>query len=350
MLAPATGALAAPGDEPPVPVNKVEICHSRDSQTNPYGPKRIEVAVDSIFGENGHASHTGPVFEPGMAHGWGDIIPPFWYQSGDSIQFYEGLNWPQGQEIWANDCQPTEPVEPTNPAVQLDIAQCTVPGGALPASGTLTLTGLIVGESYTVVLRDAANQTLSTETFDAQAAERVSALQLFGAGDYSLVVSAEGGGDPVVTDFTVQPCPEAPVTPLVSVVLEQCSAGGTLPASAQLDLSDLVVGDEYEIRVQGPDGSDAQQTVTADAAAMQLAVELHGVGAYLVTVTSSETGAEAQQGFDVKPCPEAPKGPSPKPDQLAKTGSADTQHAVLIAAIALLGGTALLFSRRSRRA
>ena len=94
-------------DEPPVK-QKVDICHARSSQTNPYGPGPINVSVNSIIKPNGHGTHTGPVFFPD-AQDWGDIIPPFDHEGGS----FPGLNWtPEGQAIFFNDCQIPDDEEP----------------------------------------------------------------------------------------------------------------------------------------------------------------------------------------------------------------------------------------------
>src|SRR4051794_27994579 len=62
-----SSALAAPHE-------KQTICHATSAVSNPY--VHNTVSVDSIIKDQGHGSHTGPVFP---APGWGDIIPPFDY-------------------------------------------------------------------------------------------------------------------------------------------------------------------------------------------------------------------------------------------------------------------------------
>ncbi len=102
-----TPAVACEGVVALAVVKKVDICHARAAVTNPYGPKRINVSVQSIVNPNGHATHTGPVFP---AANWGDIIPPFEHKDGS----FPGLNWDDdGQAFWFNNCQ--EPGEPPPP-------------------------------------------------------------------------------------------------------------------------------------------------------------------------------------------------------------------------------------------
>ena len=96
--------------------HKVTICHRRNSNSNPYGPKAIEVDKNSTV--DGHDDHNGPVWYKGIDEKWGDIIPPFEYKEkvcrGDGRDRkcrwidgnYEGKNWTTaGQAIWNNDCQ-----------------------------------------------------------------------------------------------------------------------------------------------------------------------------------------------------------------------------------------------------
>lgn len=97
-----------------VVVSKVQICHRDNNVNQPYGPKRDEVSVSSIFSNNGHDDHNGPVATSVAVaqalknnhQNWGDIIPPFYYKVGNTTHFYAGQNWTtDGQAIWGNDCQ-----------------------------------------------------------------------------------------------------------------------------------------------------------------------------------------------------------------------------------------------------
>lgn len=123
----------------------VTICHATSSNTNPYNIQHPDKSGDV----SGHDGHNGGVFFAG-ASSWGDIIPPFDYQTNDIIgthtecptsassygvfaagktctkQFgpntkyafptvvndyglvthhYAGKNWDQeGQAVWNNSC------------------------------------------------------------------------------------------------------------------------------------------------------------------------------------------------------------------------------------------------------
>lgn len=78
----------------PDPV-KVTLCHSTESETNPYN--EIEVNINSVskcVDVNGHGNDDE------------DIIPPYTYGSCT----YPGLNWDsEGEDLWDNHCLPPPP-------------------------------------------------------------------------------------------------------------------------------------------------------------------------------------------------------------------------------------------------
>ena len=112
--------------------HKIDICHRTNSNTNPYTTNK----VDKNSTAEGHSLHTGPIWFPGINGDWGDIIPPFDYQStcpptNDDTLYkeencsltgytcehgskcalpipsgtYAGMNWTDaGQAIWKNKC------------------------------------------------------------------------------------------------------------------------------------------------------------------------------------------------------------------------------------------------------
>lgn len=95
--------------------HKHTICHRTRSATNPYVQITIDFhAVDGELVEatSDHAErHEGPVFTTGMTSGdaWGDIIPPFTTEDGDS---FDGQNWEEGAAIFENGCEiPTSGTE-----------------------------------------------------------------------------------------------------------------------------------------------------------------------------------------------------------------------------------------------
>ena len=100
--------VSAAGQEPPN--QKVTLCHRTADEKMPY----VEITVDEnaianvILGQNGHATHTGPIFpDTGPDGKWGDIIPAFNIPPNS----FGGLNnTTQGLAILANGCQiPTPP-------------------------------------------------------------------------------------------------------------------------------------------------------------------------------------------------------------------------------------------------
>jgi hypothetical protein len=93
----ATGAaVGAPNDK-----IDITICHANNDVKKPY----VLETPDTEGQLEGHADHTGPIFNaanpPDPQDGWGDIIPPF--GTGDLAN---GLNWTAGgQAILNNGCE-----------------------------------------------------------------------------------------------------------------------------------------------------------------------------------------------------------------------------------------------------
>ena len=95
--------VSAAGQEPPN--QKVTLCHRTADEKMPY----VEITVDEnaianvILGQNGHATHTGPIFpDTGPDGKWGDIIPAFNIPPNS----FGGLNnTTKGLAILANHCE-----------------------------------------------------------------------------------------------------------------------------------------------------------------------------------------------------------------------------------------------------
>jgi hypothetical protein len=102
------------------------ICHRTGASDNPY----VNNQPNNQGQFEGHADHTGPIWQPG-AQQWGDIIPPI-----PSLNF-PGLNWPEGEATHANDCVPPNLPPPTPPNGQEGAAPAPGPGAA-PAAAALT--------------------------------------------------------------------------------------------------------------------------------------------------------------------------------------------------------------------
>lgn len=142
------------------PVESVDICHANDSAQNPYNAQNV--SVDSIFRPNGHATHTGPAFDPEVHdqqnRGWGDIIPPFTYLDGDEVVQYPGSdNWVDGQALWSDDCGGGEG---PGPVLEMDFA-VTVSDEDICLGDEVTFTGTNDGDTDVVVT---GTLTLPNET------------------------------------------------------------------------------------------------------------------------------------------------------------------------------------------
>lgn len=88
-------------------------------------------------------AHTGPVWDPTLKAQhikWGDIIPPF-DANGDPRPDPSLIsNWPSGQDIFENDCNPVVP-PPEPELVNLSVSktvQGTVPGGVTQFTAVVT--------------------------------------------------------------------------------------------------------------------------------------------------------------------------------------------------------------------
>ncbi len=96
----------APPVVAPQPPSDVSYCDRTASVVSPY--TLVTAAADLIV-QQGHGSHTGPVFPAVGADGrWGDVIPPFDYDNGQ--QHFPGLNWPAGSAVLDAGCAVHETV------------------------------------------------------------------------------------------------------------------------------------------------------------------------------------------------------------------------------------------------
>lgn len=94
--------------------DRIRICHSTDSHTNPY--TNPEVDPDAIDGDAGndngqgdhYLTHNGPLWHEGIEdHSWGDVIPPI-----EGV--HQGKNWTEeGQRVHGNGCSFQFQEEPT---------------------------------------------------------------------------------------------------------------------------------------------------------------------------------------------------------------------------------------------
>ena len=136
----AIGTTSASGD----PSANVTICHRTNSNTNPYVQITVdESAVDGLGGGSDHlGAHTGPVWDPTLKAQhikWGDIIPPFDVNGDPRPDPTLIANWPAGEAIFENGCNPVEPPEPE--LVDLSVAKevvGTVPDGVADFTAQVT--------------------------------------------------------------------------------------------------------------------------------------------------------------------------------------------------------------------
>jgi len=94
VLVPAVTA-ADSGGPAGAAASKTTICHRTRSATNPY--RRITVAQSAVTSNQGHRNHTGGLWSPGAAPGWGDIIPDADNGGSDAAQLNFGT---EGRAIW----------------------------------------------------------------------------------------------------------------------------------------------------------------------------------------------------------------------------------------------------------
>jgi hypothetical protein len=115
-------------------VETVTLCHATNSNHNPYVPIEVDVSGDL----NGHADHTGPVWNPTLKAQhieWGDIIPPFDYGEG---QHFDGLNWTtEGQAILNNECEIPDAPEQEFGSLAVSKNVTGLPLSGSPADGTV---------------------------------------------------------------------------------------------------------------------------------------------------------------------------------------------------------------------
>jgi len=119
-------------------VDKVTLCHRTNSNTNPY----VVVTPDVSGVINGHADHTGPVWDPSLKADhikWGDIIPPFDYGDPNAPTHFAGLNWDSaGQDIYYGNTAHSGPAvcaTPTPPEQQYGSLSVVKVVKGLPLAG-----------------------------------------------------------------------------------------------------------------------------------------------------------------------------------------------------------------------
>jgi hypothetical protein len=170
----AWGVLVPP--DPNQVVDKVTICHRTNANTNPY----VINEPDANGDVDGHADHTGPVWNPTLKPQhikWGDIIPPFTFDGGT----FPGLNWTvEGQAIYENDCKPLTPPE--------------------QEFGSLAVTKTVVAPTGTPTGTPPTSFTVHVECDDGITSVNVLFGANGGAGTPSTITGIEAGSTCIVTE------------------------------------------------------------------------------------------------------------------------------------------------------
>ncbi len=159
---------------------KVRICHSTSSESNPY------VSNEPAIGNNGD-------LEGGHHNDPDDIIPPYEYRDRDgNVHQFLGRNWepPENQAIWQNGCKPLrpEPVKPTITVVKRLVPSSDRGKFALKIDGKVIEGASAVGNGGTTdaVAVDAGSHTVSESGAEG--------TQL---GDYTISITCTGGASDV---------------------------------------------------------------------------------------------------------------------------------------------------------
>jgi hypothetical protein len=193
------------------PSKDVTICHRTASGfvtpfINPYVEQTV--SFDSIITENGHGSHTGPVY-PNMGPDgkWGDIIPPFDYPGGH----YPGMNWDtDGQAVWNGGCDvdetPIIPPEETTTTLAPTTTTTLAPTTTTTLAPTTTTT---LAPTTTTTLAPTTTTTLAPTTTQppASTTQPPTSSSTSTTGPSSTSTTSPGGE----TTPTVAPGPDPPL-------------------------------------------------------------------------------------------------------------------------------------------
>jgi hypothetical protein len=211
------------GCEPPDDTDdKIEICHSTGSDSNPYTTP--EVSKDSIITNdpNGHGLDAD------------DIIPPFDYIKQGVAGHYDGKNWDAyGQAVYDADCDYPE-VDPADPT--FTNAQCTGPGTYGQASYTIPATANV---SYTVSINDGSWTAKSAGTYFVNVGTKVE-VHAEAADGYEI-----DGTDDWSKTFSAPDCDEE-VTPTKPTIVEAVCTGEDEVGDASFTIPSIT-GIQYKI-------------------------------------------------------------------------------------------------------
>lgn len=208
------------------------------------------------------------------------------------------------------------------PSISLSAAPCTVPGGELPGSGSATLTGLVVGDSYTVTVTRPSGGPWS-DTFTATATSKTLSVPLTGAGSYtaSLVDTTHEAS---AVPFTVQlaPCPDRPT---IQLSVSECPA----PDSEENDgiraitvtMGDLQAGTSYALNLSDSGGAISTDTFVAGGSSATRTLYVDTAESYTVELALAGGPAMTPADTATITVTECPK-PEPFDLGIVKTASA----------------------------
>jgi len=148
---PGAPGIAAPDHGNGNASGKQTICHATHSDTNPY----VVHTPNKNGSVSGHAKHVGPIWNATLKAqhiAWGDIIPPFDYQSHGVVAHFPGLNWTEEGQAWFdNGCQAPPPPPPApDVAVAKTGTATAAPGDQITWTLTATNTGTVPASDVTM--------------------------------------------------------------------------------------------------------------------------------------------------------------------------------------------------------
>lgn len=228
---------------------------------------------------------------------------------------------------------------PTQPVIEIDATECSVPGGA----GTITitsLTGLSAGRTYTVTLTQGAGQAVPGHP-----AQQITTADLpldpFTGLEpgiaYTVTVKDDAAGLMDAASHTLVACPN---TPDVTLTLECLLLDGDSLVTATI--GDLESGAQYTVEVTGPTGPVASTTVTGGPAPSTAGFQLPNNVTYAFTVTKVGNPAIVGTAEIFAAICDLPTFPLPELPTLALTGGGDTTMPMLGALGLVQFGVALL--------
>jgi archaellum component FlaF (FlaF/FlaG flagellin family) len=310
------------------PEHKFTICHRTRSSTNPYN--QITVDRDSLV-KQGHLTHTGPIFSPGLDR-WGDIIPPV------PPEVPDGMNWPEGAPILNNGCEvPPPPDVGPLPEALIGTVACvgTVPNvdvkvtngadATAPANFEILVDGVVVQTVGPVAPGDSQTVTL---TGDADGLQEDATI--------TVEVRSPPGGDVIATQVLTVDCaappPDVDVTAQLECVGEVARGSVTVTNNGQQPVTVTATVDGAPAGTPLVVAAGATETATADLSAFEgqtitvaILVDGNEVATYTGTVDCVAPQANPSVSVAGEECP-----PPSTTVTLGNTGDPDSQVVFVI--------------------